>query len=48
MARGAIAHHNCVNPDCLAIRGERHDPECTPDDSPTPPETTWSGPEDWG
>ena len=41
---GAIARHNCPNPDCLAETGERHDPDCTPDPNDT---GAWQDKRDW-
>lgn len=29
--RGALAHRNCMNPDCLVEEGERHYADCTPE-----------------
>lgn len=45
---GAIALRDCSNPDCEAEKGERHDPECTPDPVRRQhPITAWSGEGDW-
>lgn len=42
MTIGAIADKNCMNPECLAEEGERHDKHCTPepDEQVDPPEVS--------
>lgn len=42
---GAIARRQCLNPDCLAEAGERHEPECTPD--PMHSGGSWEDKRDW-
>lgn len=32
MSLGKIAYRNCINPECLAEQGQRHDYDCTPAD----------------
>lgn len=43
---GAIATRPCTNPDCLAERGERHDPECTVDPAYAS-DGAWQDRRDW-
>lgn len=36
-ARGVVAYRQCVNPDCLAEEGDRHEADCTLDDASSQP-----------
>ena len=37
---GALAYRQCVNPDCLAEEGDRHEADCTPEPGRVPSRST--------